>query len=228
MKINGIFVIGTGTDVGKTYAAGYLVRELRQRGVSAGYYKAALSGALEENGRLIPGDAAFVCELAGLDAAPQELVSYIYKTAVSPALAAEREGNLPDLAVIERDAFALAKKYDYLIVEGSGGIYCPLRRGDTTIELTDVIRRLRLDTVLVADAGLGTLNSIVLTLSYAASHDIVVRGLILNRFERENFLHQDNRESLQALGAPPIVAVIAPDGGFEEVCLDPIFKEPIQ
>lgn len=218
----GIFVIGTGTDVGKTYASGLLTRRLRQNGTNAGYYKAALSGAARTNGRLVPGDAAFVCEMAGLKIEPEKLVSYVYETAVSPAFAAELEGNLPNLERIVHDCEVVGERFDYLIVEGSGGIYCPIRRGDVTLELTDIIRRLKFDTILIADAGLGTLNGIVLTLEYAHARNVAVRGIILNRFDRGDFLHCDNRQTLEEGNFPPILAVIPTGGDLEDVCLAPI------
>ena len=63
----GIFITATGTDVGKTYVTGLLVKKLREAGLNAGYYKAALSGAEITPEGLLPGDADFVRRMAGLD-----------------------------------------------------------------------------------------------------------------------------------------------------------------
>lgn len=52
----GLFVTGTGTDVGKTYVTALIVKKLREAGLNAGYYKAALSGAERVDGHLVPGD----------------------------------------------------------------------------------------------------------------------------------------------------------------------------
>ena len=76
MKKRGIFVAGTGTDVGKTYVSALLVKSLRERGVNAGYFKPALSGAVREGERLVPGDAQMVCECAGLPGDPADYVAY--------------------------------------------------------------------------------------------------------------------------------------------------------
>ena len=63
-----IFVTGTGTEIGKTYVAGLLVKKLREAGEKSAYYKAAMSGNDKDaDGNLIPGDAKFVKELAGID-----------------------------------------------------------------------------------------------------------------------------------------------------------------
>ena len=78
----GIFVTATGTDVGKTYVSGLLVKALRARGINAGYFKPALSGAEREGGRLVPGDARWVCRTAGLPGDPADYVAYLYEQAV--------------------------------------------------------------------------------------------------------------------------------------------------
>ena len=88
----GIFITGTGTDVGKTYTTALLLKKMRET-VNAGYYKAALSGAEIIDGKRMAGDAYRVCKTAGIDGNPNDYVSYIYDEAVSPHLAARNEGN---------------------------------------------------------------------------------------------------------------------------------------
>ena len=79
-----LFITGTGTDVGKTYVTGLIVKCLREAGLSASYYKAALSGAeTAKDGSLLPGDALYVRRIAGLMEPADELVSYVYRDAVS-------------------------------------------------------------------------------------------------------------------------------------------------
>lgn len=66
----GLFVTGTGTDVGKTFVTALMVKKLREHGYDGSYYKAALSGAeTGKDGGLIPGDAQFVKMAAGLSEA---------------------------------------------------------------------------------------------------------------------------------------------------------------
>ena len=62
-----VFITATGTDVGKTYVTALIVKRLRKAGINAGYYKAALSGAEERGGKLVPGDADFVARASGID-----------------------------------------------------------------------------------------------------------------------------------------------------------------
>ena len=88
----GIFITATGTDVGKTFISALIVKKMRDLGLNCGYYKPALSGAELKNGKLIPGDCEFVLKTAGIKDDPYKFASYIFKTAVSPHLAAEIEG----------------------------------------------------------------------------------------------------------------------------------------
>ena len=89
-----IFITGTGTDVGKTYVTGLIVKKLRESGADAAYYKAAMSGnERRPDGSLIPGDALQVKNMSGIRQSLEEMCPYVYETAVSPHLASRIEGN---------------------------------------------------------------------------------------------------------------------------------------
>ncbi len=208
----GIFITATGTDVGKTYVTALLVKKLRAAGVNAGYYKAALSGAeVQADGSLLPGDAAFVARTAGLTEEPQELVSYIYKDAVSPHLAALRERRPLELQKIERDYRAALARYDYVAMEGSGGIICPIRWDEQHILLEDIIKALGLGTLIVSTAALGSINACVLTTYYLQQHAIPVRGIILNQYDGKDFMQADNKRMIEELSGVPVIACVEPD-----------------
>lgn len=204
-----VFVTATGTNVGKTYISALLVKTLRQRGFNAGYYKPALSGAQVINGELVPGDAKFVCDMAGLKRSPRDLVSYVYQTPVAPHLAARHEGNPLEMDVVRRDFAALILQYDFVVVEGAGGLVCPLRHdAEKQVYLADVIKALDLPVVIVADAGLGAINGSALTVAYARNLDIDVKGIILNRYQAVDFLHADNKNHVEHLTKVPVVACV--------------------
>lgn len=203
----GIFITGTGTDVGKTYVTALVVKKLRSCGVDAGYYKAALSGADEDNGVLIPGDAKYVCDIAGINANPSDCVSYIYKNAYSPHLAALIEGNPVESEVIRKDFDRSSEKYEYITVEGSGGIICPIRY-DKKIMLEDIVKELKLPTLLVADAGLGTINSVVLTVFYMLQHGMRVNGIIFNRFVDGDTIMEDNVKMVEEMTGIKVIAKV--------------------
>ena len=211
-----LFVTGTGTDVGKTYVTALIVKKLVKSGKKAGYYKAAISGAeVDAAGKLVPGDAVYVKNIAGLDSPNENLVSYVYPEAVSPHLAARLNDNPIDFARIERDFSRARESYDYLTMEGSGGIICPLRwDGDEHWGLDDMVKRLGLSVVMVADAGLGTINAAVLTEHYLRSQNIPLKGIILNHYHENNVMEQDNLKMIEAMTKVPVIATVS-DGDTE-------------
>lgn len=204
----GIFITGTGTSVGKTYISGLIVKKLKEAGLNAGYYKAALSGVKVTGDGLILGDADYVNQIGRLGEKTENLVSYVYRTSVSPHLAAKIEGNPAELEVIRKDYEKVKEKYDYITMEGSGGIVCPIRFDCTKIMLEDIINELQLSTIIVADAGLGVLNATVLTVEYMKQKNIPVKGIILNRFHNGDFMEEDNKEMLQILTGLPILVCV--------------------
>ncbi|MBO5516224.1 MAG: dethiobiotin synthase [Schwartzia sp.] len=206
-----LFITGTGTDVGKTYVTALIVKCLRDAGLDAGYYKAAISGAEkdEEDGTLHAGDALYVKEIAELSETQEELVSYVYEAAVSPHLAAQLDNKPIDFDVVEKDFRRALSQHEYITMEGSGGIICPLRWDkEQHVILDDLVLRLGLGALIVADAGLGTINAAVLTVEHLRARNISVRGIILNRFHEGDVMEEDNLDMVEALTGVKVVATV--------------------
>lgn len=208
--MTGYFVTATGTDVGKTFVTALLVKKWRDSGIDAGYYKAALSGAELRDGKWIAGDADYVKTIAKLPDSQEELVSYIYKEAVSPHLAARKEGNPVELAKVKADFVAASTRHKFLFAEGSGGIICPIRYDSQKIFLEDIIKTLDLPILIVTTAALGSINSCVLTVEYARAHGLKIRGIIVNRY-KDSEMERDNICMMQEMTGLDILAKI-PEG----------------
>lgn len=202
-----IFVTGTGTDVGKTYVTGLIVKKLHEAGLNAGYFKAAVSGNDRDNsGNLIPGDAKFVKDMSGISQPLETMCPYIYERAVSPHLASRIEGNPVRMDVVKSGFESVASVYDYVTMEGSGGILCPISYDDEKIMLEDVIKELGLSTILIADAGLGTINSVVLTVEYMRSKDIPVKAIIFNNYIEGDVMQEDNLKMCEEMTGLKVIA----------------------
>lgn len=211
--MKGYFVTATGTDVGKTFVTALLVKKWRDSGLDAGYYKAALSGAELRDGKWIAGDADYVKNFAGLSDSQEELVSYVYKEAVSPHLAARKEGNPVELSKVKADFEAATKRHKFIFAEGSGGIICPIRFDSQKIFLEDIIKTVNLPILIVTTAALGSINSCVLTVEYARSRGIKIRGIIVNRY-KDTEMEQDNVLMMQEMTGLEILAKI-PEGATD-------------
>ncbi|WP_278847647.1 dethiobiotin synthase [Brachyspira pilosicoli] len=200
-----IFITATGTDIGKTYVSGLIAKHIKDKGLNIGYYKAALSGSND----IKDSDAWYVKQQADLLDSYDEMVSYTYKHAYSPHLAAQIEGNPPDIKIIKNAYKDISKKHDYMIVEGSGGIICPIRYdSNQKIFLEDIIKELNIPSLIIADAGLGTINSTVLTIEYMRSKNLKINGVILNRFEMANKMHEDNKKMVEEMTGIKIIGVV--------------------
>lgn len=219
---NGYFVTATGTDVGKTFVTALLVKKWRNSGIDAGYYKAALSGAELRDGKWIAGDADYVKTIAGLPDTQEQLVSYVYKEAVSPHLAARKEGNPVELSRVRADFEAATKRHEFIFAEGSGGIICPIRYDSSVslvpqkIFLADIMKVLGLPLLVVTTAALGSINACVLTVEYARAKGLSVRGIIVNRYgmSKNMEMENDNIAMMHDLTGLDILAKI-PEGASD-------------
>ena len=206
--VKGIFVTGIDTEIGKTYVTARIVKQLKDQGINVAYYKAALSGAEVIDHKLIPGDLEVVRQFASLEKQDCQ-VSYVYKDAYAPHLAAKIVDRPIDLAVIEHDIKQLQDSHDMVVIEGSGGIICPL--GENII-LSDVMKLADYPLVIVTPSGLGSINGCVLTCDYAKNQGLSIAGMIMNNYEATNILHQDNRKMIERLSGYCVLGYLGKDG----------------
>ena len=211
----GLFITGTGTDLGKTYIAGLIVKKLADAKQSAAYYKAAMSGNdRRADGSLIPGDALFVQKTAGISQPLEEMCPYVYEHAYSPHLASRIEGHPVQMDVVKAGYYKVCSAYDFVTMEGSGGILCPICFDEAKIQLEDVIKELHLPSILIADAGLGTINSVVLTVEYMKAKNLPVKGIIYNHYHDNDVMEDDNIFMCEYMTGLPTLAKVK-DGDTE-------------
>lgn len=224
----GLFVTATGTDVGKTFISALIVKKMRAEGLNCGYFKPALSGAELRGDKIIPGDCEYVLKTAGIDSNQADCASYIFKTPVSPHLAAKIEGIEIKKEKILSDFTKKKQEFDYLVVEGAGGIVCPFNLGDEKLLLPDIIKMLGLDVIIVANAELGSINNAVLTSEYIKNHGIKSRGFIINHYDENDLMQNDNKLQIEYLTGENVLAVVKEgelDLQIGEATLLSLFKE---
>ena len=210
-----LFVTGTGTDTGKTYITGLIVKKLQEARKNPAYYKAAMSGNdRRPDGTLIPGDALAVQTMCGIDQSLTSMCPYVYEHAYSPHLASRLEGNPVVMDVVKHGFADVAAVYDYVTVEGSGGILCPICFDEARIQLEDVVKELHLSSILIADAGLGTINSVVLTAEYMKTHGLPLKGIIFNHYHPGDVMEDDNIFMCEHMTGLPTLAKVQ-DGDTE-------------
>jgi len=178
----GLFVTGTGTDVGKTTVACAILTAWRDqnRRVRLGVCKPFSSGCGRDREGLLSEDAQSLARAGGC-AAPRSVVSPVcYAPPVAPAVAAEAEDRGPDWAAVSAALTALDRDHDALLVEGVGGARVPLDPAYPRFMVAEFARALAYPVLVVADAGLGTLNHTLLTVECLTNLGCRVVGLVLN------------------------------------------------
>jgi dethiobiotin synthetase len=175
----GLFVVGTDTGVGKTRVASAIARALVEQGRRVGVLKPVATGGVGA------GDDTSVLLAAIGGEMPRERVTPIaFEEPLAPPVAARRQGTplaFEDVEHAVAEALAWwADRAELIVVEGVGGLLCPLAERAT---LADLAVALDYPLVLVARRGLGTLNHILLTVEAARHRALRIAGLVLNGCE---------------------------------------------
>ncbi len=166
------FVTGTDTDVGKSYVCKHLAKEFIKLGKKTGYLKPFQSG-LEEG---IDPDAKQI-EIIAKDVIAKS--SYITKTPCTPYISSQIDNVDYNLEKVKQDYTELANTCDVTIVEGSGGLYVPVKEN---VLMSDVIKFLNLPTLIVARPNLGTINHTLMTIKCAQSEGIKILGVVISNY----------------------------------------------
>jgi dethiobiotin synthetase len=172
--MRGLFVTATDTGVGKTEVACAVIAAARAAGIDAVGMKPAQSGVIPGE----PTDAERLA-LASDGVEPLEAICpYTFAAPLAPAVAARVEGKAVSLRRILDAAAALAARHAAVVVEGAGGLLVPLTEAET---YADLARALGLPALVVARAGLGTVNHTALTVEALRARGIALAGIVLNR-----------------------------------------------
>ena len=203
--MNGVFITGTDTGVGKTYCAVGLAEAATARGLRVGVMKPIAAGAIATPAGLRNDDALALIAAARSDAAYELVNPYCFAEPVSPHLAARAAGARIDLAVIERSCERLATRCDWLLVEGAGGWLAPL---DDRRSMADVALALRLPVLLVVGMRLGCLNHAQLTRAAIDRSGLIFAGWVANELAPRMERLEENCETLALRFGIPALAVL--------------------
>jgi dethiobiotin synthetase len=172
----GIFITGTDTGVGKTLVTSALVRCLTQRGIAVGVMKPIETGV--SRSAKAQSDGARLQRAAGSHDPIAEVCPYVFRLPVAPLSAARAEGRTVRVATIIRAFRALRQKHDLVAVEGVGGVLAPIT---SSLNLSDLIYRMKLAAIVVGQSGLGGINQALLTLQALRRRKIPIVALVLSQ-----------------------------------------------
>jgi dethiobiotin synthetase len=200
-----VFVTATDTGVGKTEVAAALLSLLAEAGLRPAPFKPYESGCRRLDA---PADALALREAARSDDPLDRICPHRFRAPVAPGVAARRLGRVAEIEPV-LEAFR-SFGHRPLVAEGAGGLLVPL---DPERDVVDLIELLGLPVVLVARAGLGTLNHTGLSLRLLAERAIAVRAVVLSRDRpgRDDSIGDNaqllrERHGVEVLGPVPHVA----------------------
>jgi dethiobiotin synthetase len=192
--VRGVFVTGTGTEVGKTVVAAVIVRSLTAAGLKVAVFKPAATG-LEEPGE---ADHELLRRAAGSDLSAADIAPYRFKPPASPHLAAALAGEEIDPERLLKAVSAAVANANRLVCEGVGGLLVPLA---PSYLVRDFAVDLEMPLVIAAPPGLGTINHTLLTIEAARAAGLEVRSVVLTPWpEQPGLVEESNRQTIATLG----------------------------
>ncbi len=217
-RLPGLFVVGTDTGVGKTRVAAAIARALAGEGRRAGVLKPVATGASRgAGGAWRCEDAEHLIDAVGGGLPVARVALILFEEPLAPSVAARRAGTPLRQADVEAaTALALdwwaAGRAEVMVVEGVGGLLCPLAEGTT---VADLAVALDYPLVVVARRGLGTLNHTLLTVEAARHRALRVAGLVLNSPDPETGSAAESTAAGELARRLPGLAILAelPHGG---------------
>jgi dethiobiotin synthetase len=205
-KTAGLFITATDTGVGKTYVTALIAGALRRSGRRVGAYKPVCSGAeVDPSGHVTWGDVDKLTAAIDGPFESDRICPLRLRAPLAPNVAARREGAAIDFDTLCAGARWWQGRVDILLVEGVGGLLCPLTDRET---IADFARALGYPLLVVARLGLGTINHTLLTVEAARNRGLEVAGIVLNEAEplaslvgtEENPVEIERRAQVPVLG----------------------------
>ena len=198
-----LFISGTGTDVGKTFITENLIYLLKAKGFTVSPYKPIETGCKKNKSKLIPSDASKFHKLIDKEIDIDLINPYRFQQPISP----NRAIRLAHKKIFINDYIGRSKllpKNDYLIIEGAGGLYSPISTDGYNI---DLIKKMKIPTVLVAKDEIGVINNILLSLDLLKKYKISVLAIILNKINSLQPNGMDNHKDMKSLTKIPLIQI---------------------
>jgi dethiobiotin synthetase len=199
-------ITGTNTDIGKTYVACGIVRELKCRGIDVGVFKPFCSGSREDVEKLISA--------SGVKDTIEEVNPFFFEPPLAPYHAIKLNGGDIDIGKCIAAFDVLRQKHDLMIVEGAGGIMVPIMETQEGIySFLDLFRDLASDIIIVTSRDLGTINHSWLTSKTCKEAGLNVQGFVFNDTKpvEEKEPAASNPEIIEYCSGTPVLGIVKHD-----------------
>ncbi|AXH99241.1 dethiobiotin synthase [Sporosarcina sp. PTS2304] len=199
-----LFVAGTDTDVGKTTATVFITEFLSNHGHNFIPFKPIQTGAVFQNDDLIAPDWLTYSQALNENT---PLPDYVFETPCSPHLAASLDQVQINPNFLTESVNKRKDEVDGVVVEGAGGLFVPLTSDGYCI--IDWIKELEASVVLVARAGVGTINHTLLSIEAMKARNIQIASLLFTDIDNQPpLIVEDNIRMISKLSNVPVLGII--------------------
>ncbi|MDE1842554.1 MAG: dethiobiotin synthase [Thaumarchaeota archaeon] len=182
------FVTGTDTGVGKTFFTAALAACLQKRGINVGVMKPIATGISPKTG-FRSTDVSILHSAAKVNDLENEINPIFMPLPVSPYDASKVLHLSFDKKIIFEQFEKLQKRHDMMLVEGIGGIMTPLTQD---YFVSDLIKEIGLETIIVTRSTLGTLNHTMMTVNTCRNYGISIKGIVVNNYDEKGGPEEKN------------------------------------
>lgn len=216
------FITGTDTDVGKTWITAGIASALKKMGIDIGIMKPFAAGTTQKVG-FKSEDTEILAKAAQIDDSEQLINPQFFPIPASPYTASESLGVKVDVDLVLQNFKKLLKIHEMMLVEGMGGILTPILKD---YFVTNLIKDMGLDVIVVTRSRIGTINHTLLTCKMCTIYGLRVRGIIINNFDVNGYSINELKRDLEKLTGIPVLGVMPNIKNFNlETLRDSIKKE---
>lgn len=203
----GLFVTGSDTEVGKTYVASLIVKQLTEAGLKVGVYKPVASDCVSDGRQLISEDAVALWEAAGRPLSLEAVCPQRFQAPLAPHLSARNAGRELDTQLLRKGLEVWTDECDIVVVEGAGGLMSPISDDEF---IADLALEFGYPAIVVAPNVIGAINQTLQTLITAACfrEGIPVAGVVLNdvRMFDGDISMDSNRNEIERRSQAPVLS----------------------
>ena len=218
--MNGYFITGTDTDVGKTVVTACLATLFKSQGMDVGVMKPIETGVDPECSSAANSDAKFLMEITGNTDQEEEVCPCRLKIPASPHQAAQMVGKKIQTSTLLKKFKILQSRHDMMLVEGVGGLLVPIT---PSYDISDLALETALPLIIVCRLRIGTLNHTLLTINAARQKGLKIKGIVLNDQEGKELSDVEKQQGklIKELSDIPILGTCP---YLEDLSLDGIRK----
>jgi dethiobiotin synthetase len=212
LGIPGLFVTATNTEVGKTVVAAAIADYLRRSGKRVAVCKPVATGCRRRREGLVSEDAEFLAACADARHPLDVICPQRFAEPLAPAIAAQRSGEKVDESAIDAAIWEMAAVSDVMVIEGVGGVMVPTGTSEAGEGRTVLNWAVEwgVPAVVVARAGLGTINHTLMTVAVLRQAGVKVAGVVINRYPPGTapVVEETNPRAIEKWGKVPVLCLV--------------------